>query len=91
MSKFIIPSTLRELRFHLSQTGEASVPLKSFLSKNYQTLKSQTQFKLPVLIRESYGVSPALVARFEKGREVKTRLDGLDEKQIENALADLLK
>lgn len=91
MSKYILPTTLRELRFHLSQTGEASVPLRKFLANNYQNLKTQSDNKLPILIRESYGVPPSLTARFEKGREVKNSLEGLDESGIANALKDLLK
>lgn len=90
MSKFVVSTALKELRFHLSQTGEASVPLRNFLVKNYPTLKSSTN-KLPILIRESFGVPPSITARFEKGREVKNSLDGLDEKAVEEAVRALLK
>lgn len=90
MSKFVIPTALKELRFHLSQTGEASVPLRTFLTSNYKSLK-QGQPALPVLIREAYGVPPSVTARFEKGREVKTSLEGLDGKAIESELISLLK
>lgn len=91
MSKFIIPTAVKELRFHLSQTGEASVPLKKFLTENYPNLKKQLNNQLPILIREAYGIPPSLTARFEKGRELKSNLDGLDQKGIENALQNLLK
>ncbi|ABN67274.1 NADH dehydrogenase (ubiquinone) 1 alpha [Scheffersomyces stipitis CBS 6054] len=91
MSKFVLPQALKELRFHLSQTGEASVPLRKFLSVNYETLKVQSNYKLPILIRESYGVPPSLTARFEKGKEVKSSLEGLDENGIAKTLQDLLK
>ncbi|CAH6721929.1 hypothetical protein CLIB1444_07S05622 [[Candida] jaroonii] len=91
MSKFIIPTTLRELRFHLSQTGEASVPLRKFLTTNYPSLKTQTKNSLPILIRESYGIPPSITARFEKGKEFKTNLEGLDEQGISTALNQLLK
>ncbi|CAK7897604.1 hypothetical protein CAAN1_04S01728 [[Candida] anglica] len=90
MSKFVIPTALKELRFHLSQTGEASVPLRKFLTTNYPTLK-KAQPSLPILIREAYGVPPTVTARFEQGREVKTSLEGLDNKGIESSLAKLLK
>ncbi|KAK6201585.1 NADH dehydrogenase 1 alpha [Scheffersomyces amazonensis] len=79
MSKFVLPTALKELRFHLSQTGDASVPLRQFLTKNYQSLK------------ESYGIPPSVTARFEKGKEIKNNLEGLDEKGIIKALQDLLK
>lgn len=91
MSKFVVSAALKELRFHLSQTGEALVPLRKFLTKNYPTLKSSTHNKLPILIRESFGVPPSITARFEKGREVKNSLDGLDEKAIEDAVKALVK
>ncbi|KAI3405159.2 GCN3 [Candida oxycetoniae] len=91
MSKFVIPTALKELRFHLSQTGEASVPLRSFLKNNYSNIKSQSNYKLPILIRESFGVPPTLTARFERGEEVKRKLEGLDEKGIADALKELLK
>lgn len=91
MSKFVVSTALKELRFHLSQTGEASVPLRNFLVKNYAGLKSSTSNKLPILIRESFGVPPSITARFEKGKEVKSSLDGLDEKAVEDAVKSLLK
>lgn len=92
MSKFVIPTALKELRFHLSQTGEASVPLKNFLANNYAALKTSSgKSPIPILIRESYGVPPSLTARFEKGREIKSKLEGLDEQGIASALKELLK
>lgn len=89
-AKFAVSSALKEIRFHLSQTGSASLPLKSFLVKNYPSIKAANT-SLPVLIRESLGVQPSITARFEKGREVKNSLDGLDEKAIEDAVKSLLK
>lgn len=91
MSKFVLPTALKEIRFHLSQTGEASIPLRKFLTNNYNGLKTQLNYKLPILIRESYGIPPSVTARFERGREIKNNLDGLDEQGIESALKNLLK
>lgn len=90
-TKFAISTAVKELRFHLSQAGTGSAPLRSFLTKNYPVLKSSTNYKIPVLIREAYGVAPSITARFEKGREVKNSLEGLDEKAIEDAVKTLLK
>ncbi|GEQ69725.1 hypothetical protein JCM33374_g3399 [Metschnikowia sp. JCM 33374] len=90
-AKFAISTAVKELRFHLSQGGSASAPLRSFLTKNYPSIKSSTNYQIPVLIREAYGVPPSITARFEKGREVKNSLDGLDEKAIEEAVKTLLK
>lgn len=91
MSKYVLPSTLKELRFHLSQTGEASIPLRKFLTSNYGGLKEVLKYKLPILIRESYGIPPSIVARFDKGKEVKTSVEGLNEKDIESTFQNLLK
>ncbi|PSK39097.1 hypothetical protein C7M61_002410 [Candidozyma pseudohaemuli] len=91
MSKIAVSAALRELRFHLSQTGEASKPLRTFLVKNYPALKTSTDYKLPILIREAFGVPPSVTARFEKGREVKNNLDGLKESEIEAAVKSLIK
>lgn len=90
-AKFAISAAVKELRFHMCQGSAASAPLRSFLTKNYPVIKSSTNHKIPVLIRESFGVSPSMTARFEKGREVKNSLDGLDEKAIEEAVKTLLK
>lgn len=91
MSKFVLPTALKEIRFHFSQSGEASLPLKKFLTKNYDALKTQSNYKVPVLIRESYGIAPSLTLRFEKGKEVKNNLEGLDESGIEQTFKSLLK
>lgn len=90
-AKFAISTALKEVRFHLSQSGETSAALQKFLSSNYATLKSATNNKVPILIREASGISPSITARFEKGREVSTPLEGLDTKAIESAVKSLLK
>lgn len=91
MSKYILPTSLKELRFHLSQNGDASKPLKQFLTANYPGLKSQLKYQVPILVREAYGISPSIIARFEKGKEVRSNLEGLDEKGIDSAFKTLLK
>jgi len=45
---------------------------------------------LPILIREAQNVKPTVYVRFEKGVEIKRDLDGLDKKQIESELKNLL-
>lgn len=89
-AKFVASAALKEVRFHLSQTGAASTPLRNFLTKHYPTLKAATDNKMPILIRESFGVPPSITARFEKGREVKNNLEGMDEKAIGDAVKALL-
>lgn len=90
-TKFLISKALKEVRFHLARSGEASAALQKFLTLNYQTLKSSTSYRVPILIRESSDIVPSVTARFEKGREVKTSLEGLDDKVIEGTIKDLLK
>lgn len=90
-AKFAISTALREVRFHLSQTGEASAALHKFLASNYETLKSATNYKIPILIRESSGIAPSITVRFEKGREVSAKLKGMDTSAITAAVSSLLK
>ncbi|KAF5096563.1 hypothetical protein D0Z00_002747 [Geotrichum galactomycetum] len=88
-ARFVFPKALKELRFHFSQTGEASVPLRQFLTKNYPAFKQENP-TTPVLIREAFGVRPAAFARFEYGKESKVHLDGINEEQIEKTLNSLI-
>ncbi|QPG75420.1 hypothetical protein FOA43_002774 [Brettanomyces nanus] len=76
-----LTKNIRELRFLLSQTGESSKTLKSFLVKSYKPLKKANP-DLPILIRECSGVQPTLVMRLEKGVEVKKNLNDLSESEI---------
>ncbi|CAY68432.1 NADH-ubiquinone oxidoreductase [Komagataella phaffii GS115] len=87
-SKFVFPKVVKELRFFLSQTGEASVPLRSFLTKTYPAIKKANP-TLPILIREAYGIPPSVTARLEKGHEVKTNLEGFSADQIAKTLQSI--
>ncbi|MCH0628620.1 L51/S25/CI-B8 domain-containing protein [Kocuria palustris] len=91
MSKFVFGTAVKELRFHLSQTGEASVPLRKFLQANYAPLKQASDNKVPILVREAFGIPPSFTARFEKGKEIKKQLEGLTEKDIADQVATFIK
>ncbi|KAK9462179.1 thioredoxin-like protein [Lipomyces oligophaga] len=80
-SKYAFPATLKELRFHLCQTGEKSSPLRTFLTKSYPVMKKHNPY-IPILIRESQGVSPVVYARHEFGKESKLVLDGISESEL---------
>ncbi|VEU20599.1 DEKNAAC101509 [Brettanomyces naardenensis] len=80
-----LSKNVRELRFLLSQTGESSKTLKSFLVKSYKPLKAANP-DLPILIREASGVEPTLVIRLDKGVEVKRSLNDLSESEILDVL-----
>ncbi|KAK7208349.1 NI8M subunit of mitochondrial NADH:ubiquinone oxidoreductase [Myxozyma melibiosi] len=84
-SKYAFPKALKELRFHLCQTGEASTPLRSFLTKAYPVMKKHNPYT-PILIREAAGVPPQLIARYEFGKEVKLPLDGVSAAQLEKTV-----
>lgn len=105
-AKYAFPRALKELRFHFSQTGEASVPLRLVFYIIIQSFKSLTNIRqfltraypvfkkhnptTPVLIREAFGVRPTVFARFEFGKESKIHLDGIPEAEIEKALDSLI-
>ncbi|CDK26952.1 unnamed protein product [Kuraishia capsulata CBS 1993] len=84
-SKLVLPSIVKEVRFFLSQTGEASVPLRTFLSQSYPALRKANPDTL-ILVREAYGIPPSLTTRLEKGKEIKTSLEGLSPADIAKAL-----
>ncbi|ESW98594.1 hypothetical protein HPODL_04214 [Ogataea parapolymorpha DL-1] len=76
---------VKELRFILSQTGETSRPLRSFLVKQYKTIKNANP-DIPILIRECSNVSPAVVMRVANGREIRKELTSLSEPEISEVL-----
>ncbi|KAK9479504.1 hypothetical protein V1514DRAFT_19725 [Lipomyces japonicus] len=86
-SKYLLPKALKEVRFHLSQTGEASAPLRSFLKSAYPVIKKHNPYT-PVLIREAAGIAPQVTARFEFGKEVSLSLEGVAD--LENSLQKFL-
>lgn len=45
----------------------------------------------PILLREAAGTIPKVYARFELGREKSRSLEGLTDKQIEDAVSELVK
>ncbi|VUG16477.1 nuo-10.5 [Brettanomyces bruxellensis] len=83
--KTALSKNIHELRFLLSQTGESSKTLKSFLVKSYKPLKAANP-DLPILIRECSGVEPMLVMRLDKGVEIQKSLKDLSEPEITNLL-----
>lgn len=62
--------------------------IREFLTNKYPSIRKSNP-ELPILVREAYGVSPTLYARFELGREAKYSLEGLDSAAIEQTLKGL--
>lgn len=69
------PAALKELRIHFGQGTAGSQAVKSFVEKNYASLK-KTNPNTPILIREALGIKPVAYARFSLGKEEKASLDG---------------
>ncbi|KAF3159778.1 hypothetical protein TWF106_000700 [Orbilia oligospora] len=62
-ARFAFSKQLKELRFHLCQSGAASNSLRSFISQSYPVMK-KTNPEIPILIREAQGVPPRVFARY---------------------------
>ncbi|OAG43481.1 hypothetical protein AYO21_02418 [Fonsecaea monophora] len=62
-TKYAFTQGLRELRFHLSNSGQGSDACRSFLKRAYPTMKHHNP-NIPILIREATGVEPKVWARY---------------------------
>ncbi|KAK2075166.1 hypothetical protein P8C59_009314 [Phyllachora maydis] len=89
-SKYAFTKTLKEVRFLFCQTGDASAATRSFLTRAYPTMKKNNP-STPILLREASGTLPKVYARYEFGQEQSSSLEGLSDKQIEDAVAALVK
>ncbi len=87
---FQFSKSLKELRFHLCQTSEASKGVRAFIEKNYAGLK-KANATTPILVRECSDVQPKLWARYELGKEQHVPLTNMTEAQVLNALEKLAK
>ncbi|KAI1261484.1 NADH dehydrogenase, alpha subcomplex, subunit 2 [Xylariaceae sp. FL1019] len=88
-SKYAFTKTLKEVRFLFCQ-GEASAATRTFLTRAYPTMKKNNPHT-PILLREAAGTLPKIYARYEFGKEKSQSLDGLSDKQIEDAVTTLVK
>ncbi|KEY68807.1 hypothetical protein S7711_00675 [Stachybotrys chartarum IBT 7711] len=89
-SKYAFSKGLREVRFLFCQTSEHSTAVRTFLNRAYPTMKKNNP-QIPILIREASGTAPKVYARYELGVEKSQPLDGLTDKQIEDAVTGLVK
>ncbi|KAM5346817.1 hypothetical protein ACJ41O_009822 [Fusarium nematophilum] len=87
--KYAFTKSLREVRFLLCQTSEQSAAVRSFLMRAYPTMKRNNP-NVPILIREAAGTQPKVYARYERGTEKSQILEGLSDKQIEDAVTGLV-
>jgi NADH dehydrogenase (ubiquinone) 1 alpha subcomplex subunit 2 len=79
-----ISPAIKELRFFLPQSAST---LKTFLLSAYPQIKAQHPY-LPVLIRECQGVQPTIVARLDKGVEVKKHVGSFTDSELKNFLVN---
>ncbi|KAJ4264039.1 hypothetical protein NW762_006078 [Fusarium torreyae] len=87
--KYAFTKSLREVRFLFCQTSEQSAALRSFITRAYPTMKRNNP-NTPILIREAAGTQPKVYARYERGTEKSRILEGLSDKQIEEAVTGLV-
>ncbi|KAH9883997.1 NADH dehydrogenase, alpha subcomplex, subunit 2 [Xylariomycetidae sp. FL2044] len=89
-SKYAFTKTLKEVRFLFCHTAEASAAARTFLTRAYPTMKKNNPHT-PIMIREASGTLPKIYARYEFGKEKSQSLEGLSDKQIEEAVTTLVK
>ncbi|KAK8240570.1 thioredoxin-like protein [Phyllosticta capitalensis] len=89
-TKYAFSSAVKELRFALCQSSDASAATRKFLLRAYPTMKKHNP-ETPIMIREALNVEPKVYARYELGREKMVPLKGLDDASIESKITDLVK
>ncbi|KAK3330548.1 thioredoxin-like protein [Apodospora peruviana] len=88
--KYAFTKTLKEVRFLFCQTAEHSAATRSFLTRAYPIMKKNNP-TTPIMLREAAGTVPKVYARYEYGQEKSQTLEGLSDKQIEEAVTSLVK
>ncbi|KAM4065255.1 mitochondrial ribosomal protein [Hirsutella rhossiliensis] len=89
-AKYGFTKSLKELRFLFCQTSEHSAAVRSFLTRAYPTMKKNNP-DTPIMLREAAGTLPKIYARYEFGNEKQQSLEGLSDKQVEDAVAGLVR
>ncbi|KAI1398847.1 NADH dehydrogenase, alpha subcomplex, subunit 2 [Hypoxylon fuscum] len=89
-AKYAFGKALKEVRFLFCHTGEGSAATRTFLTRAYPTMKKNNPFT-PIMLREASGTLPKVYARYDFGKETSKSLEGLTDKQIEEAVTQLVK
>merc|ERR1712189_117046 len=79
---------LKELRIHLCQTSPGSEGARDFIKSNYSVLKAANP-QFPILIRESSGIQPRIIGRYESGREEKIVITDFSATEVDQAISSL--
>lgn len=85
-----LASKIRELRLVCCQTSPHSEGVRAFISKNYTQVKAQAP-EFPFIVRECENAIPLVVARYDFGVEKKVCVEGFSEKDVNQAVEDLIK
>lgn len=88
MSLKALSRGVQELRVHLCQTSKGSSGVRDFIAGHYLQLKEANP-ALPVLVREASGIKATVTARFPFGKEKTVAVEGLDAKQVGEAIEKL--
>ncbi|KAG7291815.1 hypothetical protein NEMBOFW57_001836 [Staphylotrichum longicolle] len=88
--RYAFANGLKEVRFLFCQTGEHSAATRSFLTRAYPIMKKNNP-TIPIMLREAQGTLPKVYARYAFGKEKSESLEGLSDKQIEEAVTKLVK
>ncbi|KAG8897919.1 hypothetical protein FRC01_011111 [Tulasnella sp. 417] len=80
---------IKELRFLMCQTGQASAGARQFIQTAYPYLKKHNP-DVPVLIREATGTPARAFARFEYGVEKHIELDNLSSTDVQTKVTEML-
>ncbi|PSR85734.1 NADH:ubiquinone oxidoreductase 10.5kD subunit [Coniella lustricola] len=88
-TKYAFTKSLKEVRFLFCQTSEQSAATRAFLTRTYPTMKKHNP-SIPIMLREAQGTQPKVYARYEFGKEESHSLEGLSDKQIEDAVTGLV-
>ncbi|KJZ75871.1 NADH-ubiquinone oxidoreductase 10.5 kDa subunit [Hirsutella minnesotensis 3608] len=89
-AKYAFTKSLKELRFLFCQTSEQSAAVRSFLTRAYPTMKKNNP-DIPIMLREANGTAPRVFARYDFGNEKQQSLEGMSDKQVEDAVSGLVK
>ncbi|KAJ4386725.1 hypothetical protein N0V93_009623 [Gnomoniopsis smithogilvyi] len=88
-TKYGFTKALKEVRFLFCQTSEHSAATRAFLTRTYPTMKKHNP-SIPIMLREAQGTLPKVYARYDFGKEKSQSLEGLSDKQIEDAVTGLV-
>ncbi|KAJ4416044.1 hypothetical protein N0V82_006967 [Gnomoniopsis sp. IMI 355080] len=88
-TKYGFTKALKEVRFLFCQTSEHSAATRAFLTRTYPTMKKHNP-AVPIMLREAQGTLPKVYARYDFGKERSQSLEGLSDKQIEDAVSGLV-